>query len=201
MSDPAAPPPDIPYSVELKRKLVHLFSLSIPAGIWFFPRLTVVAVLFVALAGSLALDLARHFITLQMKWWQEVIVLFRPKEKGGLSGSTYILFSSLLLTLFFAREIAALSMVYIVAGDVAGALVGRKFGRHRLFDKSWEGTSAFFTACFLSGFFVPGLSLPVKLIGAATAAAVEALPLKLDDNFTVPLATAGVLALLSKLLA
>lgn len=189
--------PDIPYSVEVKRKLIHLLSLSIPVGIWFFPRITTAAVLFVALAGSLALDLARHFITLQMKWWQEVVVLFRPKERGGLSGSTYILFSALLLILFFAKEIAALAMVYIVVGDIAGALIGRKFGKHRLFDKTWEGSLAFFLACFLAAFFVPGISFPAKLAGAAVAAFVEVLPLKLDDNLTVPLSTALILTLLS----
>jgi dolichol kinase len=189
--------PDIPYSVEVKRKLIHLFSLSIPFGIWFFPRITMAAILFIALAGSLALDLARHFVILQMKWWQEVAALFRPKEKGSLSGSTYILLSALLLTLFFHREIAALALAYIVVGDIAGALIGRKFGRRRLFGKTWEGSSAFFLACFLPSFFVPGLPWPAKLAGAAVAAMVEALPLKLDDNLTVPLATAGVLALLA----
>lgn len=189
--------PDIPYSIEVKRKLIHLFSLSIPVGIWFFPRLTMAGILFVALAGSLAVDLARHFVTLQMKWWQEVVALFRPKEQGSLSGSTYILLSALLLVFFFQREIAALSMVYIVVGDIAGALIGRKFGKYRLFDKTWEGSLAFFLACFLASFFVPGISFPAKLAGAAVAAFVEALPFKLDDNLTVPLSAATVLTLLS----
>ncbi len=198
MNEPVAQPiTDIPYSVEVKRKLIHLFSLSIPVGIWFFPRLTMTAILFVALAGSLAVDLARHFVTLQMKWWQEVVALFRPREKGALSGSTYILLSALLLALLFQKQVAALALVYIVAGDIAGALVGRKFGRHRLFDKSWEGSLAFFLACFLASFFVPGISLPAKLAAAAVAAFVEALPLKLDDNLTVPLSAALVLTLLS----
>ncbi len=123
--------------------------------------------------------------------------LFRPREKGRLSGSSYILLSALLGTVFFQREVATLSLVYVVVGDVAAALMGRRFGRHRLFDKSWEGSIAFFLACFAFSPVVPGLSFLAKFLAAILATILEVLPLKLDDNLTVPLGVGGFLALIS----
>ncbi len=189
--------PDIPYSAEVKRKLVHLCSLSIPVGIWFLPKTTAVWVLGIAFAGSVVVDILRHTLPVDIRWWRQLVVLFRPKEKGKLSGSSYLLLAALLLVIFFSREVTALSLTYMVVGDVAGALVGRRFGRHSLFDKTWEGSIAFFLACLVFSPLVPSLPFWVKLSAAAVAAIIEFLPIKLDDNLTVPLGTAGFLTLIS----
>jgi dolichol kinase len=190
---------EIPYSAEVKRKFVHLTSLWIPLAIWHLPQRTAGIVLGLVLAGSLGLDLLRHYVPKETRGWRHLVVLFRPKEQGNLSGSSFLLLAALLLVLFFSRETAALSLVYIVVGDVAGALVGRRFGRHPLFDKTWEGSLAFFLACVVISPLVPGLPFWVKLCAAALAAFVELLPLKLDDNLSVPLATAVFLAAIQRL--
>lgn len=189
--------PDIPYSAEVKRKLIHLCSLSIPIGIWFLPKTIAVWALGIAFAGSVLVDVLRHFLPPDIRCWRHLVVLFRPKEKGKLSGSSYLLLATLLLAILFNREIAALSLTYMVVGDVASALIGRRFGRHSLFDKTWEGSIAFFLACLIFSPLVPGLPFWVKLTAAAVAAIIEFLPIKLDDNLTVPLGTAGFLTLIS----
>ncbi|MCI0406679.1 MAG: SEC59/DGK1/VTE5 family protein [candidate division Zixibacteria bacterium] len=197
-SPSAGGPANIPYGVEVRRKLVHLFSLSIPVGIWYLPETTAVLVLGMAFAGSVIVDGLRHFLPPNARGWRHLTVLFRPKERGKLSGSSFLLLAALILALFFHRETAALSLVFIVVGDVAGALVGRRFGRHPLFDKTWEGSLAFFLACIVFSPFVPGLPFWAKLSSAGVATVVEVLPLKLDDNLTVPLGAAGFLSLILK---
>ena len=189
--------PDIPYSAEVKRKLVHLCSLLIPIGIWFLPKTTAVWVLGIAFAISVVVDVLRHTLPVDIQWWRHLMALFRPKEKGKLSGSSYLLLAALLLVIFFSRGVTALSLTYMVVGDVASALVGRRFGRHSLFDKTWEGSIAFFLACLIFSPLVPNLPFWVKLSAAAVAAIIEFLPIKLDDNLTVPLGTAGFLTLIS----
>lgn len=187
---------EIPYSVEVKRKLIHLSSLWIPLAIWFLPRKTVILILAVALVGSLALDLFRHFSSLQLKWWREVAALFRPKETGKLSGSSFLLLAAVLMVFFFPREIAVLSLLYLLVGDLAAALVGRKIGKHKIGTKSLEGSLAFLLAAAVVSFLVPNLPTANKLLAASVAAAVEILPLSLDDNLTVPIATGGFLLLI-----
>ena len=192
---PESGPSDISYSAEVRRKLVHLSSLWIPVAVWYLPGRTAFLVLGLVFLGSLALDLLRHFLPGDARGWRHLVALFRPREQGKLSGSSFLLLAASFLTLFFSRETAALSLIYIVVGDVAGALVGRRFGRHSLFDKTWEGSLAFFLACVLFSPLVPGLPFWVKLLAAALAAAIEVLPIKLDDNFTVPVGTACFLTL------
>jgi len=189
--------PDISYATEVRRKLIHLCSLSLPAVIWYFPKITAVWILGAGFFGSLVVDFLRHYIPKDAGWWCHLAGLFRPREKGRLSGSSYILLSALLGTVFFQREVATLSLVYVVVGDVAAALMGRRFGRHRLFDKSWEGSIAFFLACFAFFPVVPGLTFLAKFLAAILATILEVLPLKLDDNLTVPLGVGGFLALIS----
>ncbi len=190
---------DVPYSVEVRRKLVHLCSLSIPVTVWYLPKGAATWILGMALAGSLVIDILRHVLPADTPWWRHLAALFRPREKGRLSGSSFILLAAFMLVFLFRREIAALSLTYVVVGDIAGALVGRRFGRHSLFDKTWEGSLAFFLACLIFSPLVPGLPFWVKLSAAAVAAIIEFLPIKLDDNLTVPLGTAGFLTLVVQL--
>jgi dolichol kinase len=196
---PAGGLTDIPYSFEIRRKIIHLSSLWIPLAIWYLSKQVVALVLGLALLGSLAVDLLRSVVPANTRGWGHLLALFRPKEQGKLSGSSFLLLAAFLLALFFSRESAALSLVYIVVGDVAGALVGRRFGRHSLFDKTWEGSLAFFLACILFSPLVPGLPFWAKLSSAAVATIIEVLPLKLDDNLSVPLGTAGFITLILKI--
>ena len=192
---------EISYSTEVKRKLVHLSSLWLPLAIWYLPNQVAALVLGIVLLGSLAVDLLRYVLPGNTRGWRHLAALFRPKEQGKLSGSSFLLLAAFFLALFFSREVAALSLIYIVVGDVASALMGRRFGRHPLFDKTWEGSAAFLLACVIFSLLVPGLPFWERLAAAAVAAILEVLPVKLDDNLTVPLGTACFLTLLTWLTA
>ncbi len=188
---------DISYSTEIRRKLIHLSSLWIPAAVWYLPKVAAAWILGIALLVSLGVDIVRHVLPANTAGWRHLTALFRIREKGTLSGSSFLLLAAFFLALFFSRETAALSLVYIVVGDVGGALIGRRFGRHPLFGKTWEGSLAFFLACIIFSPLVLGLPLWGKLPAAVVATIIEVLPVKLDDNLTVPLGTACFLTLLT----
>jgi len=70
-------------------------------------------------------------------------------------------------------------------GDAFAGMVGIRYGKRRIGNKSLEGAFAF----FLSVFFVlsPFIGLWQAFIVALLSSVAEILPLKLDDNFTIPL--------------
>lgn len=111
---------------------------------------------------------------------------------------TYWLLSCLLLLLFFDINIAYASILILAIGDTTAGFVGRHMGRTKNplnQKKTIEGTLAFFsTALFAAMLFV---STPTALIVAFVSAIVEALPLKINDNLTVPLSAGLVLYLIS----
>jgi glycerol-3-phosphate acyltransferase PlsY len=69
-------------------------------------------------------------------------------------------------------------------------------GRIAIAGRTLEGSLGYFLACALAGAlwsrFV-SLTMLQVLVGSAAAALTEALPVDLDDNFTVPLISGAVM--------
>ncbi len=180
---------------EAPRKLIHLGSIVIPLGILHLPievsrlALLVVTVLF------LAADLVRlndpRIRRYTAKFFGRLV---RHHEQQDLLAATYQMVSALLATYLFPREIAAASYIYLVVGDAVAALVGKAWGRVRVFDKTLEGFLAGFAASLVVAVaLVPGIPATHLAIGALVAALAELLPIPVDDNFRIPLLSGVVL--------
>jgi dolichol kinase len=87
----------------------------------------------------------------------------------------------------FDRPIAVAALAFIMAGDPAAAIVGRKWGRHKYGNKSFEGSLAFLIAALIVTWLAPGLPLKIGIVGAFVATVVEAVSSGVDDNASVPL--------------
>lgn len=100
--------------------------------------------------------------------------------------------TGILLTLFFFKfEIATCAILQICVGDVFACLVGKKWGKRKIFyssHKTYLGSFVFFVTVFLIQLpFVPPTT---SLLLAAVGTIIESLPLKAADNLTVPLGVA-----------
>ena len=116
--------------------------------------------------------------------------------KGDFTGAAYILTTACLVIALFDKPVAIASLAFIMTGDTAAALIGRKFGVHRFKQKSIEGSLAFLAAAIIIAFFIPDLPINIGLMGAAVATITEAVSFKIDDNATVPLVSGLVMHLL-----
>ena len=100
--------------------------------------------------------------------------------------------------LIFPAPIRYVAITILTVGDGCAHIFGMKFGRTRLpFNKgkNLEGTIFGFLFAFLGAIIFVD---PIRaLIGAAVGMLVEALPLPLNDNLTMPLASGLILALVS----
>ena len=104
---------------------------------------------------------------------------------------------AVLLTILTVPKPAALIAIYALAiADPAAAVVGIRWGRHKLGpERSLEGSLAFFAATFAIALFVLGAATDATGVAvgvmafliALAAAACELLPLRIDDNMTIPL--------------
>lgn len=105
--------------------------------------------------------------------------------KGALS----FFFGSLLVLLLFGSriEVACAAIIILALGDSFSTLTGIRFGRHKIpynQDKSIEGTIGGFVPAFVGAMIF--VSPETALLGAFTGMAVESLPLKTEDNITIP---------------
>ena len=77
-----------------------------------------------------------------------------------------------------------------------GKTHGIQFGRTRLFQKTLEGSLAHLLACLVaSGVIAEFVPMPIWIAGCGALAAtvIEVLPIALDDNLTVGIASASVM--------
>ncbi len=197
-------PAHIPYRAEVGRKALHLLALVLPLGVWLVgtPVATwaLAALTLLALTGDMlrARSAAFNSFIERVFGW-----MMRQEEKAPtpgplvLNGATWVLASLLVLVLLFPLQAALPAFAAFMVGDAAAALVGRRWGRTRWpgTQRTLEGSAAFFAfaALLLLALRVPLLP---SLACALVCAAVEALPLALNDNLRVPLAGALVLLLM-----
>ena len=207
MNDPLAPLRTRSWLTEAQRKAIHIGSLILPLGIlfewlpwprgraqwrWFLIACTLIAI---------GIDLLRIHEDRVRRFFRDFFgQMIREHERFSLLGSTYLLIAALLAVEIFPRPVAAAAIGFTVLGDSFAALVGKAWGRHRFFRKTFEGAAGGLVACLAWGAFLVNLGFitwPVALVGALVASLVEILPIPLDDNLGVTLFSGYVMRLLS----
>ncbi len=191
----------ISYKQEILRKTVHLSSLWMVAAIYFFPR-TWLILLF---GGLLVADIFVEYGFYKSWRWCRATYGFlfskmlRIQETGGFhpSGAPYVLAAALLVTICFPKEIAMFALSVMLLSDTAAALVGRRFGRHKINEgsKSLEGAAAFFAFALLTLLFFGvcfNFSETLLISGViavllADGAEVYEKQIGIDDNLSIPL--------------
>jgi len=188
----------ISWRSEFYRKGIHLLSLSMPVMFFLLkPR-----IVYIFLGSGLLLfvvyDLLRFFGSNSIKkfLYKNSGFLLRPREKKSFSGATTIVLSGLLVYYLFDLRVAAASMIIIVIGDTAAAIIGRRFGKIKIYGKTLEGAFAFIVTTGIVVYFIPDLPYRIAFSGVLLGSFVELLPIPIDDNLTVPLAAGGVMQML-----
>ena len=186
---------------EYIRKIIHLFSLIIPFGYLYLitDKYVMVQILIVLNIIFLFFDITRHRIV----WIQSIFKYFfndmlrGHEQRGHLTGATWVIIGSLISILIFTKYVAVIALIFMSLGDTAAGLIGQKFGKHKVGNKTWEGFLAGLIICFIVAINFPFLPLKISLVGALVAMIMELLPIPLDDNFKIPLGSGAIMMMLS----
>lgn len=180
---------DDSFRRELLRKRIHIATAIVPAGVWVLPRSLAAALLVAAVVVALAVEWARRRLPwARYHFLRGTRAMLRGHERDRFAGATHMAIAYLVALLVFPKPIAVVAMLYNALGDAGAAIVGRRWGRHRTaWGKSWEGAAAALGINFAVGVLMPGIGLVGAIVGAITSAALEFLPLPLDDNVRVTL--------------
>jgi glycerol-3-phosphate acyltransferase PlsY len=161
--------------------------IIIPAWVYLTPGNWTLLGLIIATSLTVVVDLLRLSDRKLRRFFLRLFrSLIRSHEEEHLLGSTYFMIAALLSVLAFDEAITVAALTFLVIGDTAAAVIGKKYGKPRYWGKSLQGSLACFASCVLIGAAVLGNPW-VILAGAATAAVAEALPLPMDDNMRVPI--------------
>jgi len=200
---------NIDYWAEVVRKAIHLLSLSIPIIYYFVTRSFALRVLIPLTLVFLAVDIARYYhkptADLFYKFFGFLLRAHERDEKTKrLNGATYVLISATLCVLIFPKLFVIIGFAILIISDGSAALIGRRFGNHRFFEKSLEGSIAFFISALLVIIVTPKYYyIPMEYFFGAVAALVgtlvEAISVNVDDNLSVPMSIAITLWILYSL--
>lgn len=193
----------ISYFQEILRKLIHLSSLwmvaviiilkdhRIPLGIAFGTAWVLNLLLEHAVACNVPV-----ITPLYCFFFKKMIRKTPAPSDWVISGSPPVWCAAFLVTMLFPTQAAATALAVMLIADTCAALIGRKWGRHKVNGKSVEGCIAFIiggAAAFfaVSLFFVPLtlLSIICGMIGIIVAMFAELFEkqLHIDDNLSIPL--------------
>lgn len=183
---------------ELKRKSIHLLSILIPVLYHLIPSELVSGVLLVTVT---LICFWGDLVKLRTRYWRRVYMglfgrFLRRHEVGEFTGATYVMLAATGTFLCFDKSVAIAALSFLVLGDTAAALFGKTYGRLRYLGKSVEGSLACFLVCVLAAMVVPGLPIEVGLAGAAAATIAELMPIPIDDNFRIPVASGAIMQLM-----
>ncbi len=139
--------------------------------------------------AALVLDWARlRFEGVNKVFFRVFSRLASPREAAGIASSTWYMVGALAVLVIAPPRLFVPSMLVLAFADPAASVVGRICGRHGLGNGTWEGTAAFFLVA--ASVLTPVTGVGAALFAAAVVAAMEVLPIGLDDNLVVPLSTA-----------
>jgi len=195
------------YKHEIYRKSIHLSSLWIVFLIWFFDKNISITILGTLTFLILATEILRHKIDFIAIIYNKIFgSILRDHEKEAhnkfsLSGGFYVLAAALISVIIFPQIIAIAAITIMLISDTAAALIGRKFGKHKLMTKSVEGSLAFFLSAIiviyvlyrLTGYDINFLISGIIASVFATLIELFAKQIKIDDNITITLTVGAIM--------
>lgn len=203
---------EISFYNEFRRKAIHLFALTIPIGYFLLPKTPSLLILSPFVAGAIMIDIVR-LRKLPLHGFLNRLLgpVLRDHEEEDFAGASYILSASFLSILLFHKSVAMAAISFIILGDIAAALIGRRFGKTKIpwsltkvnpfgnDRKSLEGSLSCLLMCLVVAMVIPQLPLWIGIIGAVTATVAEGISLPINDNFSVPLLSGLCMELLRRM--
>lgn len=127
----------------------------------------------------------------------------KEREKRKISSTTIFFFVIFFIILLFSKDVALISLCFLIFPDVFSALGGNFLGRIKIIqNKTLEGSFCFFFCCVAIGFIFKKLGFNFSWSAIFTssflASMVELIPY-IDDNISVPFTAAIIFEIFKRL--
>lgn len=189
----------ITYSGELRRKIIHLSSSIFALFLIVYGWNNIITPMVIFTFFFIILDYIRIYNLSINKIYKLIFDdVTRNKEQNKLTGASYVLIGITLTILLFDENAAVNGILYLSFGDTSAALIGRKYGKTFIGNKTLEWSFAFFITCLIVSNLLTPTSLIVAIIASCFATLIELKNIyNLNDNLTIPICTAFVVDTLS----
>ena len=183
------------YRQESYRKIIHISSSIFPLLLYLLGKYLFQYLIIIPLLLLIILDYSRKYYSIinniYFMFFRNVT---RKNELNSVSGSTWVFIGIILTTLIFHEKITIISLLVLSFSDSAAALIGMKYGKTILFNKSLEGSISFFITTIIIISLFTNISILLTITFSAIITTIELIPIyKINDNLLIPLATGTLL--------
>ena len=190
--------PDVlKFNQEVYRKFIHISSSFIVILLWIFGKDAFLPFIISTAVIFLIIDYLRIYIhTIQKIYFSLFGIVTREYEYQRFTGASWIFIGATITTFLFNENVAIIALLVMSLSDSAAAIIGIKFGRTYLFNKSLEGSTAFFITSSIIIFSLSPELFIVNIIAVLMSVIIELFSTpKLNDNLFIPLTTGIVLTI------
>ncbi len=176
-------------NLQIYRKFIHLLLGAIILLIGYFTYLyygvgILIAITFLCLIILIFIDFLRVECKINFLLYN---IFTKEKEKRNLHALTFAFLAAVIALTVYSFQIALAALSMSIFSDGIAAIIGIKFGKHRIWNgKSIEGSIASLIVNLLIGYFILKawyLFIPMALVATLTELMIS----HMDDNFVVPI--------------
>ena len=181
---------------ELLRKCIHICSSVFALALFYIDQGMLCMIVGIGALVFISFDFLRIKSIKINQMFQNIFGrVTRDFEDSRLTGASYVLLASFIILLFFDKYVCIASILIMSCSDTAAAIIGKKYGKTAIFNKTLEGSFAFLvTGLIIVLILYPEINLFASLIALMVGTFVEALPIDIDDNFSVPIIVALIMS-------
>ncbi|MBS3102518.1 CTP--2,3-di-O-geranylgeranyl-sn-glycero-1-phosphate cytidyltransferase [Candidatus Woesearchaeota archaeon] len=177
---------------EVGRKLIHITILVILLIYAVLSKTYGEQAALLVLVALLIFFFVLEYFRLELNWKIPVFLAFiRPKEQHRMYGVIFFLSATIICLAVFDFPIALAALLMTTFGDMAAALVGKKYGTTLIFrNKTLAGLIAELFTNMIVGVIIGlffSINIYAPILMAFTATIVETSLDELDDNLIVPI--------------
>ena len=183
------------YKREILRKFFHLSTCVFSLMLLYFGKKICIPVFLSLGIVFFTLD----FLRLKNKHIERLYNIFfgivtKDYEEKQLTSASYVFLSLIIVAIVFEVKIASAALLIMSLSDPIASLIGRAYGKFYIFDKTLEGSIAFFIVSvmiLLSFDFSSGAILSVAVL--CTLIELFSNKIHIDDNLSVPIIASTLL--------
>lgn len=189
------------FKKELYRKSIHISTSIIPILYLFSSKSFTLEILIPIMVLFVLLDIMRFNVSFINRMYTTILKdIMRVKEEKRFTGATNLLIASVVVILLYDKPIAVSGLLFLTVSDSVAALVGKRFGKIRIYDKTLEGSLAFLLTSIIIIILIKSIDFTTGICGAFTATFVELTVTVMDDNLSIPLFSGLIMQLFSTFL-
>ena len=172
--------------------------------LWFIKDKSLMIFILVILSlFALVVEYLRNNWTIFSKLFKALFFyMLRDREvKGEITGATWLLIGWTITVIMFNMPIAVAALLFLSIGDSFAALGGKLFPRVQIGNKTLSGTLCGLVISLIVVLMINQSLLPAVIFsGAIAAMGIELIPLRTNDNLTIPIFSGFVMLVADSLI-